>query len=86
MIFNTVWFLACFVVFFSMFLLIPNAKVRFYFTLVSSAVFHFHFAGPAGIIPVVIMGVITFFFGIALDLLPKGSRYRKTVFFVAVVA
>jgi alginate O-acetyltransferase complex protein AlgI len=85
MIFNTVWFLAFFVVFFSMFLLIPNAKVRFYFTLVGSAVFHFHFAGPAGIIPVVIMGVITFFFGIALDLLPKGSRYRKTVFFGALL-
>jgi hypothetical protein len=64
MIFNTAWFLSFFVIYYALFLLIPNARVRFYFTLASSAVFHYHFAGPAGITPVVIMGIVTFFFGL----------------------
>lgn len=85
MIFNTAWFLLFFLSFYALFLLIPQAKVRFFFTLACSAVFHYHFAGPAGILPIIVMGVITYFFGIALDLMPHGSRYRKTVFFGALL-
>lgn len=67
MIFNTTWFLIFMLIVYPVFLLIPRKRWRFYFILVASAVFHTHFAGPAGVLPIVVMGVATYFFGILLD-------------------
>lgn len=67
MIFNTTWFLIFMLLVYPVFLLIPRKRWRFYFILVASAVFHTHFAGPAGVLPIIVMGVATYFFGILLD-------------------
>ncbi len=67
MIFNTTWFLIFMLVIYPLFLLVPGKRVRFYFILLASAVFHTHFAGPAGVVPIIVMGVATYFFGIMLD-------------------
>jgi alginate O-acetyltransferase complex protein AlgI len=80
MIFNTAWFLSFFVLYYVLFLLIPNARIRFYFTLACSAIFHYHFAGPAGITPIVIMGIVTYFFALRLAKIPQGRPRRKAVF------
>ena len=83
MIFNTCWFLYFFIIFYALLLLMPNAKVRFYFVLASSAVFHYHFAGPAGVTPIIIMAVITYFLARWMDGLPAGSPEKKRVFILA---
>lgn len=85
MIFNTLWFLCFFVIYYAFFLLIPNARVRFYFTLASSALFQYHFAGPAGITPVIIMGIVTFFFGLWIAKIPPGGP-RRNLLFVSALA
>ena len=60
MIFNTSWFLYFFIIFYALLWLVPNARLRFFYVLTASAIFHYHFAGPAGITPIIIMAVITF--------------------------
>lgn len=79
MIFNTSWFLAFFLGFYALFWLVPTPRLRFLFVLVSSAVFHYHFAGPAGIAPIAAMGLTTYLVGLWLPGLPEGSRKRRLV-------
>jgi alginate O-acetyltransferase complex protein AlgI len=62
MIFNTPWFLLFALIVYPVFFLIPSDRYRFYFILAACAVFHGHFAGAAGVIPIIIMGVITYGF------------------------
>jgi alginate O-acetyltransferase complex protein AlgI len=50
-----------------LFVLIPWARVRFYFLLLACAVFHTHFAGRAGVIPIIIMGVLTYGLSLVID-------------------
>ena len=57
MIFNTAWFVLFFPVVIALLWVIPGRMPRFYFLLAASAVFHYHFAGPAGVTPIVIMAV-----------------------------
>ncbi|HEY1251486.1 MAG TPA: MBOAT family O-acyltransferase [Thermoanaerobaculia bacterium] len=77
MIFNTSWFLVFFPVVYVLFLLLPGARLRFAFLLLASAVFHWHYAGPAGVAPIVVIAVCTFGIGLALARLPPGSPRRK---------
>ena len=84
MIFNTPWFLLFFPAVYAGFWALPGARVRFYFILLSCAVFHYHFAGPAGVLPIVVMGVTTFFLGLALHQLSGRPAYRRGVFLVAI--
>jgi alginate O-acetyltransferase complex protein AlgI len=85
LIFNTCWFLYFFIIFYALLWLMPTAKIRFFFVLVSSAVFHYHFAGPAGITPIIIMAVITFFLAQWMDSLPHDSSAKKRVFTLALL-
>jgi alginate O-acetyltransferase complex protein AlgI len=66
MIFNTPWFLLFALIVYPVFFLIPSDRWRFYFILAACALFHGHFAGAAGVIPIIIMGVITYGFALFL--------------------
>ena len=57
MIFNTAWFLVFFAGVYALFLALPGARARFYFILAASAVFHYHFAGPAGVAPIIVIAI-----------------------------
>jgi alginate O-acetyltransferase complex protein AlgI len=85
MIFNTSWFLLFFLTFYFFLWLMPNARVRFYYLLICSAIFHYHFAGPAGIKPIIVMAVITFFFALWIPRCPEGSPKKKWVFGIALL-
>jgi len=85
MIFNTSWFLLFFLIFYFFLWLMPTPKVRFYYVLTCSAIFHYHFAGPAGIKPIIVMAVITFFFAMWIPRFPHDSREKKWVFGLALL-
>jgi alginate O-acetyltransferase complex protein AlgI len=80
MIFNTAWFLVFFATFYVVFHLVPTARLRFLYVLAASAVFHYHFAGPAGVRPIIVMGVVTYVVGLTLPRLPSGTRVRSLAF------
>ncbi len=63
----------------------PTARVRFYYLLICSAIFHYHFAGPAGVAPIIVMAVITFFFALWIPRFPEGSPRKKWVFGAALL-
>lgn len=42
-------------------------SMRIYWLLVASVVFHYHFAGPAGMAPIIILGVITYCVGLVIS-------------------
>jgi alginate O-acetyltransferase complex protein AlgI len=84
MLFNTSWFLIFFLITYVLFLAVPKGQVRFGFILLASAVFHYHFAGPAGVRPIIVIALCTFGFGLWLARLEPGSRARRLVFVAAV--
>ena len=65
MIFATYWFLAFAILFFPIFWLCRRPTLRLGLILVVSAIFHTHYAGPAGVMPIVAMGVIVYFIGLS---------------------
>jgi alginate O-acetyltransferase complex protein AlgI len=83
-IFNTAWFVLFFVAFYAVLWLVPSAKVRFFYVLAASAVFHYHFAGPAGVKPIIVMAVLTYAAGLVLERLEPGPR-RRLVFIAALL-
>jgi len=42
-------------------------KLKLYWLLAASAVFHYHFAGPAGMAPIIALATMTYFTGLALS-------------------
>ena len=82
MIFNTSWFLLFFAVVYAIFLAIPGSRARFVFVAAASAVFHFHFAGPAGVAPIIVIAACTYGFGLWLARLETHGR-RRLVFAAA---
>lgn len=83
MIFNTPWFLLFTLVFLALYLLVSPARYRPYLLLAGSVVFHAHFAGPAGMAPVLVVAAITFMFGILIDRSANESRRRLLLFVLA---
>ena len=65
MIFATYWFLAFAILFFPIFWLCQKPAHRLGLLLVVSANFHTHYAGPAGVMPIVVMGVIVYLVGLS---------------------
>lgn len=63
MLFLTYWFVTFSFGFFILYWLIPRPTVRFGLLLAGCAIFHTHFAGPAGVAPILILGVVTYFAG-----------------------
>ena len=84
MIFNTAWFLLFFLAFYALLWLVPSPGLRFAFVLAASAVFHYHYAGAAGVRPIIVMAILTFGAGLLLERLPDG-RARRLVFFTALL-
>lgn len=60
MIFNTYWFICFSAVFFPVYWLLPRPVARQAWLLLGCAVFHWHFAGPAGVLPVLLLGAVTY--------------------------
>ena len=61
MIFNTYWFVCFSAVFFPVYWLLSLPVPRKVWLVAGCAVFHWHFAGPAGVLPIVVIGMATFF-------------------------
>jgi len=60
MLFLTYWFVLYAIVLFPLYWMMPVHSFRRVVLLAGSVVFHAHFAGPAGVIPIVILGVCTY--------------------------
>lgn len=63
MIFNTYWFFLALVPFLIIYWFTPRPLARMIVLLVFCAIFHTHFAGAAGVIPIIVLAVITYFCG-----------------------
>ena len=63
MIFTTYWFLLFATLAVAVFRLLPRAQWRLWWLAVACAVFHTHFAGPAGVLPIIGLMIVTFFAG-----------------------
>ena len=65
MIFDTYWFLLFAVVVIVVFRVLPRPNWRQGWLAVACAVFHWHFAGPAGVKPIIALMIITYFAGMS---------------------
>jgi len=63
MIFTTYWFIVFAAIFFPLYWLIPSRPARLGLLLVACAIFHTHFAGAAGVVPIVVLAGVTYFAG-----------------------
>lgn len=63
MIFTTYWFFVFAAIIFPLFWLVPWRQARLALLLVGCAIFHAHFAGAAGVVPIIVLGVTTYFVG-----------------------
>jgi alginate O-acetyltransferase complex protein AlgI len=74
MIFNTAWFVFFFPIVVTLLWLIPGKKARFYFLLAASAVFHYHFAGPAGVAPIIVMAIAVYCVALRMETAEEPAR------------
>ena len=64
MIFMTYWFAAYAAIFFPLYWLARWPLLRLIILLVACATFHAHFAGPAGVLPIVVLAIATYLAGL----------------------
>lgn len=62
--FVSYWFVMFASIFFSVYWFCAIPKIRKIWLLVACMIFHYRFAGPAGVIPIIFLGIITYFAGI----------------------
>jgi alginate O-acetyltransferase complex protein AlgI len=67
MIFTTYWFVSFLVLVVTCYWLLPRASWRLWFLGAACLVFHAHFAGPAGMIPIIVLMIVTYFAGLSRD-------------------
>lgn len=60
MIFTTYWFAVFAALLFALYWSVPSARIRMVLLTAACVIFHAHFAGPAGVIPVLVLGAITY--------------------------
>lgn len=84
MIFNTSWFLVFYPVAFLVLACVPGPRLRLGTLLALSAVFHFHFAGPAGVAPIIVMAIATYAGGLLVGRAEGPARRRLFVGFLLV--
>jgi alginate O-acetyltransferase complex protein AlgI len=65
MIFATYWFFAFAALFLPVFWLLRNKSARLVWLLGACVIFHAHYAGPAGVLPIIVIGIITYFAGLS---------------------
>ncbi|HEY3902225.1 MAG TPA: MBOAT family O-acyltransferase [Chthoniobacter sp.] len=63
MIFTTYWFLVFAAIAFPIYWLLPGRLPRFVWLLAVCAIFHGHFAGAAGVLPIIVLALATYFAG-----------------------
>lgn len=80
MIFTTYWFLLFALLAVAGFHALPRPRWRLWWLAVACAVFHYHFAGPAGVLPIIVLMIITFLAG------RSGSRAACTAAMAVCVA
>src|SRR5665213_228942 len=61
MIFDTFWFVAFALIVVPVYWLLRKPEWRLPFLAIACAVFHYHFAGPAGVLPIIFIGTVTYF-------------------------
>jgi alginate O-acetyltransferase complex protein AlgI len=83
MIFTTYWFCVFALVFVPLYWLCRVPWLRFSFLLVSCFVFHAHFAGAAGVVPIVVLALLTYFAGLSRH---KGVLYGAIAVAVGALA
>jgi alginate O-acetyltransferase complex protein AlgI len=83
MIFNTTWFLIFFLLFYFGLWIIFSDRIRFYYVLLCSAIFQYHFAGTAGVIPILVMAVCTFFLAQKIADSADKSKQKRNYLIVA---
>jgi alginate O-acetyltransferase complex protein AlgI len=64
MIFVSYWFIAFIAVLFPLYWAVRDSRLRLGLLGIGCAVFHTHYAGPAGVIPIVVLGVVTYACGL----------------------
>jgi alginate O-acetyltransferase complex protein AlgI len=64
MIFLSYWFLIFVTVLLSVYWLVRSPRIRLGLLLLSCIIFHAHFAGPAGVLPIIVLSVITYSAGL----------------------
>jgi alginate O-acetyltransferase complex protein AlgI len=79
MIFATYWFLLFAIIAITLFRLMPTAILRQCWLAVSCAVFHWHFAGAAGVKPIIVLMIVTYLSGLS------GRRWANVLAMVACV-
>jgi alginate O-acetyltransferase complex protein AlgI len=67
MIFTTYWFIFFAVLAVAVFHALPRPQWRLWWLAAACATFHIHFAGPAGVLPIIILMIITFLAGRTRD-------------------
>jgi alginate O-acetyltransferase complex protein AlgI len=66
-IFLTYWFVIFGAVALSLYWLVPFQRVRLLLLVTSCAVFHGHFAGPAGVLPIIVLATAAYMIGLTRD-------------------
>ncbi len=64
MIFNTYWFILFAGIVIPVFWMLKKPFLRVPFLAVACAVFHYHYAGPAGMAPIIALGALTYVLGL----------------------
>jgi len=65
MIFTTYWFLAFAPLAIVVFRILPGKGAKLGWLALACAVFHYHFAGPAGVVPIIVLMIVTYFAGLS---------------------
>jgi alginate O-acetyltransferase complex protein AlgI len=63
-IFTTYWFIAFSLVVVPVFWLLRKPALRLPFLALACVVFHYHYAGPAGMLPIIALGLVTYLLGL----------------------
>jgi alginate O-acetyltransferase complex protein AlgI len=79
MLFLTYWFVLFSCVVFPAYWLIRYPPARLCLLLVFCAVFHTHFAGPAGVVPIIVLGVVTYLAGLSRNRLACAAGIALSV-------
>jgi alginate O-acetyltransferase complex protein AlgI len=64
-IFNTYWFVLFALIVVPVFWLLRKPQLRLPFLALACVVFHYHFAGPAGVLPIIFIATVTYFCGLS---------------------
>ncbi len=83
MIFLTYWFVIFAAAFFALYWVARPQILRQIVLLAGCVIFHAHFAGPAGVIPIIVLGLVTYLAGLSRN--RYACRFAMTLCVLALV-